>query len=506
MRIHHLLTPALLCTSVAVAAAQSTRIYSAPSGGSFRIADDQPRAVLGLSVGSSSSSRDTLGLLVTYVAPDGPADRAGIQEGDRIASINGVSLRTSTPDAGDFEGGSGMSRRLTRELGRLRPGDEVDLRVYSDGRTRTFRVRAADSDSLYSRRRVSRTEMDDRATLGFGLAATSSRRDTLGVLVMFVDDSGPAARAGLEEGNRIAAIDDIDLRASREDAGDPFAATSKVRRLQREVARLHPGDNVDLRVYANGDFRTVRLRAARAGDLPRRGRALIIGDNGMGMMPGMMPGALPLDFDGALIGEQVRTAIERAMDGAGRALEGMGRGLGRARLRWQDDDELPKRVEPMDAPHVEPMEPMRVEPIDPIHIEPLEPSRLRRRVAPKIPYTSALLDDSINAPMVAASTLTRERSKAAALDVAGLRMVPVGSELSSYLGRESERGLLILDVPEWAAHTLRAGDVLLSIDGTPVRSASRSDEVTVALPRFREAQLDILRDGVHHSVTLPARR
>ena len=511
MRLHRFLTPALLCTSVATAVAQPGRIYSAPSAGALRIREDQPRAVLGLSVGSSTSSRDTLGLLVTYIAPNGPADRAGIQEGDRIASINDVSLRTSAPDAGDFDIGNAMSRRLTRELDRLRPGDDVDLRVYSDGRTRTFRIRTADSDSLYTRRSIARTDLNDRATLGFGLGATNSRRDTLGVLVMFVDDSGPAARAGIEEGNRVAAIDDIDLRASRDDAGDAFAATSKVRRLQREVARLHPGDNVDLRIYANGDFRSVRLRAARAADLPRRGHAFIIGD-GMGMMPGAMPGmtpgALPLGFDGALIGEQVRTAIERAMDGAGRALEGMGRGLGRARLRSQDYDEIPKRVEPMEPMRLDPIEPMRVEPIEPIHIEPLEPSQLRRRVAPsKIPYSSVLLDDSsINAPMIAAATRAGVRSKAAALDVGGLRMVPVGSELSSYLGRGSERGLLVLEVPDWAGHTLRAGDVVLSIDGTSVRSADRSDEVTVALPRFREAQLDILRDGVHHSVTLPARR
>src|SRR5581483_1995 len=148
-----------------------------------------------------------------------------------------------------------------------------------------------------------------------------------------------------------------------------------------------------------------------------------------------------------------------------------------------------------------------LEPMEPIHIEPLEPSRMRQVAPSKIPYTtSVLLDDSSGAPMVTTAERTREAPKAAALDVAGLRMVPVGSELSSYLGKGSDRGLLVLDVPEWAGHSLRAGDVVLSIDGSPVRSASRPDEVTVALPRFSEAQLDILRDGMHHTVTLPARR
>ena len=497
MRLHRILTPALILSTAAVgAAAQTARVYSAPSLGMLRGGDDQPHAVLGLSVGASTSARDTLGLLVTSVATNGPAERAGIQEGDRIASVNGVNLRLSPSDAGDFDVGNAMSRRLTRELSKLRPGDDVDLRVYSEGRTRTVHLRTADSDSLYTRRRVSRSEINDRPTLGLGIGATSSRRDTLGILVLFVDDSGPAARAGIEEGNRIAAIDDIDLRVGREDAGDEVIANSKVRRLQREISRLHPGDNADLRVYANGDYRTVRVRVARASDLPRRRGFIISGDGmgmgrGMGMGMGMMRGALPLDFDGAIIGEQVRAAIERAMSGAGRALEDVGRGLSRSR-EWQDDEELPKK---------------RVEPIEPIRIEPLEPSRLRR-AAPKTPFTSALLDDtSGSAPMVAAAAVEREQGEnPSALNIAGLRMVPVGKELASYLGRGSERGLLVIEVPQWAGNALRPGDVVLSVDGSRVRAGDGSDEVTIALPRLREAQLDILRDRVHHSVTLPARR
>src|SRR3954467_12403290 len=348
MQPHRLLTSALLITSIAAAgaSAQTARIYSGPSVGALRGGDDQPRAVLGLGTGGSTRRRDTLGLLVTSVTTNGPADRAGIQEGDRITSVNGVSLRISPDDAGDFDVGNAMSRRLSRELSKLRPGDDVDLRVYSEGRTRTVHLRTADSDSLYTRRRVSRSEVNERPTLGLGIGATNSRRDTLGILVMFVDDSGPAARAGIEEGNRIASIDEVDLRVGRVDSGDELIANSKIRRLQREVSRLHPGDNVDLRVYANGDYRTVRLRVARASDLPRR-RGFIISGDGMGMGMGMMPGAMPLDFDGAVSGEQVRTAIERAMSGAGRALEGVGRGLNRSR-QWQDDDALPKkRAEPM---------------------------------------------------------------------------------------------------------------------------------------------------------------
>jgi hypothetical protein len=276
-----------------------------------------------------------------------------------------------------------------------------------------------------------------------------------------------------------------------------------VRRLQREVSTLRPGDNVDLRVYADGEYHSVRLRAGRASDFPHRSRAFIITGDG----PALTPGAFPLGVDGALIGDQVRRALERAMDNTGRALEGLGRGFGRMKLR-DNDIEIPDiEVPDIEIPRIGIP---RVEPIEPIHIEPLEPSQLRR-VAPRAPYVTALLDDSTsNAPMLAAARLAsgeRESESAnAALDIAGLRMVPVGPELATYLGKGSERGLLVVEVPSWARRALRAGDVVLSVDGTPVRTSDGADDITIALPRYREAQLDILRDTERHSVTLPARR
>jgi S1-C subfamily serine protease len=64
--------------------------------------------------------------------------------------------------------------------------------------------------------------------------------------------------------------------------------------------------------------------------------------------------------------------------------------------------------------------------------------------------------------------------------------------------------LLVVEVPHWARSALRAGDVVLTVDGREVRPTA--SEVTIALPRSRDVQLDILRERVHHTVTLPARR
>ena len=99
------------------------------------------RAVLGIEVSMSGTIRDTLGVLVSSVTPGSPADKAGLQERERIAEVNGMSLRVSREDVGRREAQELVSRRLTRELGALRPGDAVSMRVYGGARLRTVTIR-----------------------------------------------------------------------------------------------------------------------------------------------------------------------------------------------------------------------------------------------------------------------------------------------------------------------------------------------------------------------------
>src|SRR5688500_17744564 len=49
--------------------------------------DDEDRAVLGIGT-SSGGERDTLGLLITSVTSGGPAEAAGLEEGNRILAVN----------------------------------------------------------------------------------------------------------------------------------------------------------------------------------------------------------------------------------------------------------------------------------------------------------------------------------------------------------------------------------------------------------------------------------
>ena len=244
--------------------------------------DDADRPRIGITTGSSGL-RDTLGLLVTDVTPEGPAAKAGIAEGDRIQSVNGVNLRLSREDAeaGDMEGVP--ARRLIRTLGKAKIGDEVELRVYSDGSTKTVKVKTVSVEDLQpARTRLARFEDEDRAAIGIGMGWSGSRRDTLGVFVASVAEDSPTDKAGLMEGDRIQSINGVDLRVPGVDAGDWASSSARMRRLTRELEKLKPGDDVELRVYSGGSSKTVRLKAVKASEIERQ----------TGFFFGDMPGAM----------------------------------------------------------------------------------------------------------------------------------------------------------------------------------------------------------------------
>jgi len=267
------------------------RVYRAEPGRAFGFSfeDDTDRAVIGITT-SSGSARDTLGVLIGSIHPGGPAEKAGLEEGNRIASINGTNLRLSPADVGDWDMSGIMSRRFTREIGKVKAGGDVELRIYSGGQFRNVKIKTIAYDSLYRTTRRTRWDEDDRAALGVSLGSSGSKRDTLGVLVMWLDDDGPAAKAGLEEGNRIAAIGSVDLRVSRDDAGDEMISGVKAQRLQRELEKLKPGDEVELRVYGDGKTRTVKVKTVAASKLSRGGRSIFMGTTPrVAPMPPMPP-------------------------------------------------------------------------------------------------------------------------------------------------------------------------------------------------------------------------
>ena len=262
-----LLSALMLSTAVPAAHAQPRPPRAPHEPLSRMVMGDPDRAVLGVGT-SSDGKRDTLGVLVTSVTEGSPAEKAGIEEGTRIGSINGVSLKLSRDDAGDEEMmmGGMMSRRLEREMRKVKAGDEATLELWAGGRWKTVKVKTVAAGELMPMRR-SRASDEERAALGLSISSTGRKRDTVGVFVSSVSEDAPAEKAGIVEGDRIASINGVDVRAPREDAGDRWASSRRERRLQREIRKLKAGQTAELVVVTGGRSRTVKVTAARARDL-----------------------------------------------------------------------------------------------------------------------------------------------------------------------------------------------------------------------------------------------
>ena len=251
---------------------------------SFSRSDDRDRAFLGIATGSGGK-RDTLGLLIESVTPNSPAEKAGLEEGQRLQSINGVSLKLDREDAGEPELSGMMQRRLTRELAKVKPGDEVSLTVWTTGGVKTLRVKTGSPDDLMSENERSLKErITNRAVLGVALNPTGSKRDTLGIFISSVTDGGPADKAGLAEGDRIASIDGTDLRVPHDDAGEMSIASARRNRLTKALREKKPGDEVSLRVFQNGRYKDLKVKLGKASELgDRMGGFLFNGDEFPGL-------------------------------------------------------------------------------------------------------------------------------------------------------------------------------------------------------------------------------
>ena len=152
----------------------------------------------------------TRGALVTQVLPDSPADKAGLKAEDVIVAINGKSIR-------DFA-------ELRNQVGLLRVGDTVELKVVRGGKTRNVKVEIGANEEVVAKGQTLSPRLEGAQ---FGPPSDAARRAGIesGAMVTTLDPRSPAARTGLREGDIIIGVnrrpvkDVADLQARLKDAG-----------------------------------------------------------------------------------------------------------------------------------------------------------------------------------------------------------------------------------------------------------------------------------------------
>jgi serine protease Do len=135
------------------------------------------------------------GALVASVMPGDPADKAGIQVGDVIRSIDGNPVE----DAGD----------LTRTIGHLPPGETISIQVWRKGKIKTLEITLGERTSHMAQAR-GMDQQGDSEFLGMQLRPVNEQEadalgltSTRGLLVVTIKDMSAAAEANMRKGDVI---------------------------------------------------------------------------------------------------------------------------------------------------------------------------------------------------------------------------------------------------------------------------------------------------------------
>jgi serine protease Do len=165
------------------------------------------------------------GALIAQVQPDGPAEKAGLKQGDVVLRFDGKTI--------------GEMRELPRVVAQTDVGRTVPVDILRGGKERTVSVKVAEmSDPVQVSSRPETapkpgTDDSEIAALGMKVAPLdAATRDGLGLaadaegmVIASVDPNGPAAEKGLRQGDLItqaerhAVTSAEDLRNAVEEAG-----------------------------------------------------------------------------------------------------------------------------------------------------------------------------------------------------------------------------------------------------------------------------------------------
>ena len=191
------------------------------------------------------------GALVASVTEDGPAERAGIQQGDVILEFD----NREVPDM----------RKLPRMVAETPIGKAVDVVVWRKGERVTVQVDLGELDDVALAAASATVGPSDSETgsigdLGLSLSKiTPALRErfelddkTNGVIITDVDETGTGAEKGLRQGDVIVEVD-------QEEVASPSDVADRVAKAKDEGYRV-----VTLLVYRQGDFQWVAVRIEKS--------------------------------------------------------------------------------------------------------------------------------------------------------------------------------------------------------------------------------------------------
>jgi serine protease Do len=193
--------------------------------------------------------RDTKGALVANVTPGGPAEQAGIQQGDVVIEFDGKPITEM--------------RKLPRVVAETPVDKEVEMVVWREGREVSLKVRVGELDET-EQAAAAETPQETPGpgaegpvdTLGLTVAELTPELrerfqlgdEAAGVVVTEVKPDGAAGEKGLQPGDVIVEVD-------QQTVTSPDEVASRVEEAKANNYRV-----VTLLLYRQGDYQWVAIR------------------------------------------------------------------------------------------------------------------------------------------------------------------------------------------------------------------------------------------------------
>ncbi|MDO8702791.1 MAG: DegQ family serine endoprotease [Undibacterium sp.] len=168
------------------------------------------------------------GAVVRKVEAGGPAEKAGVQDGDVILKFNGILVEKSSD--------------LPRIVGATKPGSKATISIWRKGSARelTVNVTALESDKVAQKSDKKNKKEQASNALGIYVSDLSDaqRKEVPGGGVVIDNVEGPAAQVGLRAGDIILTMNNIDVKDAKQFA----SLLSKVDTKKAVVLLVRRGD------------------------------------------------------------------------------------------------------------------------------------------------------------------------------------------------------------------------------------------------------------------------
>ncbi len=202
----------------------------------LKVSGKVTRGRIGVQIGELSKEvAESIGLpkpqgaLVTRVESGGPAEKAGIQDGDVILKFNGVAVEKSSD--------------LPRIVGVTKPGSKVTISIWRKGAGRELTVGIAEVEADKVAQKAEKRNKKEQASNPLGIYVSdlsdAQRKEVPGGFGVVIDSvEGPAAQVGLRAGDIVLTMNNIDVKDAKQFA----LMLSKVDSKKAVVLLVRRGD------------------------------------------------------------------------------------------------------------------------------------------------------------------------------------------------------------------------------------------------------------------------